>query len=105
MSCNKIRPSEVVDQVIKIVVDIVTPGGGAGSNTWWMRGLRNAQRGAQRIEKEMEIRAHLAEWDESYPMIHHELIIRYAAGLLASSAAVAVYGIFRGDGKRRRYDY
>jgi hypothetical protein len=60
-----------------------------------MKGLRNVQRGSQRIEKEMEIRSNLAHWDEEFPFMHHELIIRYAAGLLASTIALTIYDLFR----------
>lgn len=67
--------------------------------------MRSVQRGSQRIEKELEIRSHLAQWDEEFPFMHHELIVRYAAGLLASSVALTVYDMFRGDSRRRRYDY
>ena len=68
-----------------------------------MRGIRNVQRGSQRIEREMEIRSNLAQWDEEFPFMHHELIIRYAAGLLASTAALTIYELFRGDTKKKYY--
>ncbi len=69
-----------------------------------MKGLRNVQRGSQRIEKEMEIRSHLSQWDEDFPFVHHELLVRYAAGLFASTLALTIYDLFRGsnDNKRRR---
>lgn len=70
-----------------------------------MRGLRSVQRGSQKIEKEMELRSHLAQWDEEFPFVHHELIVRYAAGLLASSVALAAYDMLKGDSRRKRYDY
>jgi hypothetical protein len=60
------------------------------------------QRGSQRIEKEMEIRSNLAQWDEDFPWIHHELILRYAAGLLASTAALTIYDLLRAENKSRR---
>lgn len=74
-----------------------------GGSSWWMRGLRGIQRSSQRIERELEIRSHLAQWDDEFPFMHHELIVRYAAGLLASAAALTIYDLFRGTDKRRRY--
>ncbi len=53
----------------------------------------------------MELRSHLAQWDEEFPFVHHELIVRYAAGLLASSVALAAYDMLKGDSRRKRYDY
>lgn len=96
------RPSEVVDKIIHFFVDIITPGRGTGTSSWWMRGIRSVQRSSQRIEKELEIRSHLAQWDDEFPFMHHELIIRYGAGLLASAAAIAVYDLFRSSGRSRR---
>lgn len=58
------------------------------------------QRGSQRIEKEMEIRSNLANWDEEFPFMHHELIVRYAAGLLASTIALTIYDLFRAQKRR-----
>jgi len=98
---NKVRPAEIVDRIIAFTIDIITPGGGLGES-WWMRGLRNVQRGSQRIEKEMEIRSNLAQWDEEFPFMHHELILRYAAGFLASTIALTIYDLFRGVQKSRR---
>lgn len=100
---HSVRPAEIVDRIIAFAVDVLTPGGGAGESTWWMKGFRNVQRGSQKIEKEMEIRSHLAEWDDDMPFLHHELIVRYAAGLLASTAALTVYDLFRGSNKRRHH--
>lgn len=68
-----------------------------------MRGIRNAQRGTQRIEKEMELRSHLAQWDDEFPFMHHELIVRYIAGFVASTVALTAYDLFfRGGNKKRR---
>ena len=68
-----------------------------------MRGLRSVQQSSQRIEREMEIRSHLANWDDEFPLLHHELLVRYVAGLLASAAALTLYDIFRASERRRRY--
>lgn len=68
-----------------------------------MRGIRSAQRGSQRIEKEMELRSHLSQWDEQFPYMHHEMIIRYAAGFLASTLALTIYDLLRTNKKGRFY--
>ena len=60
------------------------------------------QRGSQKIEKELEMRSNLAQWDENFPFMHHELIVRYAAGFLASTLALAMYDLIRGEQKRSR---
>lgn len=100
---NKIRPAEVVDKIIKFAVDVITPGGGLGEHSWWMRGIRNVQRNTAKIEREFEIRSDLARWDDEFPYMNHEMIVRYAAGMLASSLAVTVYTTLRYPGRRRRY--
>lgn len=97
----QIRPAEVVDKIVAFAIDIMTPGGGVGESTWWMRGFRNAQRGSQRIEKEMEFRSNLAQWDEEFPFMHHELIVRYVAGFMASTVALTVYDLLRSNKKGR----
>lgn len=68
-----------------------------------MRGIRSAQRGSQKIEKEMELRSHLSQWDEQFPYMHHEMIIRYAAGFLASTLALTIYDLLRSNKKGRHY--
>ena len=71
-----------------------------------MRGLRRVQRSSQRVEKELELRSHLAHWDDEFPFLHHELVVRYAAGFLASAVALTIYDLFReGNGRKsnRRY--
>jgi len=50
----------------------------------------------------MEIRSNLAQWDEEFPFMHHELILRYAAGFAASTVALTIYDMIRGDQKSRR---
>ena len=69
----------------------------------WMRGIRNVQRNTAKIEREFEIRSDLARWDDEFPYMNHEMIVRYAAGMLASSLAVTVYTTLRYPGRRRRY--
>ena len=67
--------------------------------------MRSLERDGDRISKELDIRAELRGWDQEYPYFHHELIVRYAAGLLASSVAVFAWGQVRslfGLGTKRR---
>lgn len=42
----------------------------------WMRGLRTLEQATDRTRAELDIRQGLRNWDDSYPEIHHELIVR-----------------------------
>ena len=58
------------------------------------------------VSKELDIRQELRNWDREFPFFHHELIVRYAAGFLASAVAVAAFGQVRSlfsSSKRSRY--
>jgi len=99
---KKIRPAEVVDKIIDICLDVLVPGRGTGENNWWMRGIRRIQQSSERTQKELEMRSDLGRWDREFPHLHHELIIRYAAGFLASSASILLYDFIRGNTRRRR---
>jgi len=58
------------------------------------------------VSKELDIRGELRNWDSEFPFFHHELIVRYAAGFLASAVAVAAFGQVRSlfsSSKRSRY--
>jgi hypothetical protein len=66
-----------------------------------MKSLRNLEQNAEKIDREMRIRSELRRWDEEFPYFHHELVVRYAAGFLASSAAILVYGFIRGHSPKR----
>lgn len=58
------------------------------------------------VSKELDIRGELRNWDREFPFFHHELIVRYAAGFLASAVAVSVFGQVRSlfsSSKRNRY--
>lgn len=71
-----------------------------------MRGLRHIEQHAERTQRELDIRSNLREWDNEFPYAHHELIIRYAAGILASNLAVIAVSWIRGRGhhpSRRNY--
>jgi len=84
---------------------VLTPGKGAGENNWLMKGLRNFEMKADKTSREYDIRVNLRRWDEEFPMMHHELIIRYLAGFLSSSIVLAVYRDLRGRySYNRKYD-
>lgn len=62
------------------------------------------EQSAERTSRELEIRADLRNWDNDYPMIHHELMVRYLCGAVASGLVMGVYDGFRRDsGSRKRY--
>ena len=70
------------------------------------RNLRSLERDSDRISKELDIRAELRNWDREFPFFHHEMIVRYAAGFLASAVAVTAFGQVKAlfsSSKRGRY--
>ncbi|KAL7539787.1 hypothetical protein ACHAXR_009608 [Thalassiosira sp. AJA248-18] len=97
------KPAVIVDKIVEAVVDVVVPGRGAGESNWFWRNLRSFERDGDRIAKELDIRAELRNWDREFPFFHHEMIVRYAAGFLASAVAVAAWGQLRSlfSSKRR----
>mmetsp|Transcript_25107 Transcript_25107/g.36886 ORF Transcript_25107/g.36886 Transcript_25107/m.36886 type:complete len:116 (+) Transcript_25107:177-524(+) len=99
---QQVRPAVVMDKLIELAVDILTPGKGTGQSNWWMKGLRNLEQRANRTSRELDIRSNLRRWDEEFPYLHHEVIVRYAAGFLASSFVLAVYDSIRGARPSRR---
>jgi hypothetical protein len=56
-----------------------------------MRGMRALEASAERTSRELEIRADLREWDMMHPQIHHELIVRYLCGAVASVGVTSIY--------------
>ncbi|KAL3779223.1 hypothetical protein ACHAW5_009994 [Stephanodiscus triporus] len=92
---NKIKPAVIVDGIIAAVVDAVVPGRGAGESTWFWRHLRSIERDTDRISRELDMRAELRRWDDEFPYFHHELIVRYVAGFMASAAAMFAWGQIR----------
>jgi len=84
------------------VLDLVTPGRGAGESNWWMRGVRAVEQNMDRTSREMDIRSELRSWDRDYPEIHHELIVRWVSGAVVSLFAVMIYdGLKPSSGKGR----
>ena len=65
-----------------------------------MKSIRTIQRSSERAQREVEIRADLLEFDEQFPFAHHELLIRYAAGFLASTFCATLYEMLRGKRKK-----
>ena len=60
-----------------------------------MRNIRSFERDSDKISKELDIRQELRNWDMEFPYFHHELIVRYAVGFMASSLAVFLFDKLR----------
>ena len=73
-----------------------------GDSNWFTKTIKGFEQSAERAQREAEMRRDLRDWDKEFPMMHHELIVRYAAGFLASSLVVSIIDMFRG-GRKRRY--
>ena len=52
--------------------------------------------------RELDMRADLRRWDEEFPYLHHELIVRYVAGFFASTVVMTVFNEFRVGRSRKR---
>jgi hypothetical protein len=57
----------------------------------FQRGIRTLEQTAARTSREFDIRQQLREWDKSYPEIHHEMIVRWVGGALASLLATTLW--------------
>lgn len=134
----QVKPAKIVDKIIELFLDIVTPGRGAGETSWYvnflerssfwflftmtflleswqptsisrcllrlMKGWRTLEQSAERTSRELDIRADLRRWDDSYPEIHHELIVRWLAGATVSWAVTSMYNsLVRPKPRSRRY--
>lgn len=84
---HEVKPGKVVDKVIDMVLDILIPGKGVGQGNWLSRSLRSIENQAERTTRELDIRRDLRDWDNRFPYMHHELIVRYISGLIAYTAA------------------
>lgn len=100
---RKVKPAQIVDQIIQFWLDITVPGRGTGENNLLMRGVRSVQQGAERAQAEIDIRSNLRQWDNDYPEIHHEMIVRWGCGLVASLVASAVYQGLKPQPRNRKY--
>mmetsp|Transcript_36426 Transcript_36426/g.55986 ORF Transcript_36426/g.55986 Transcript_36426/m.55986 type:complete len:123 (+) Transcript_36426:172-540(+) len=92
---HKIEPAKIVDKIVDSLVEVMVPGRGTGSSNWFMKGLRSLEQSAERTSREMDLRNELRKWDEDYPLVHHELIVRYVCAFAASTLAVTVLDILR----------
>mmetsp|Transcript_26789 Transcript_26789/g.39632 ORF Transcript_26789/g.39632 Transcript_26789/m.39632 type:complete len:114 (-) Transcript_26789:155-496(-) len=96
----KVNPTQIVDRLIKFAVDAIVPGRGMGEQNWFMQNWRAVEQSAEKSSREFDIRADLRRWDEQFPELHHELIVRIFAGFLASSVVTAIYDTFRPHPRR-----
>lgn len=99
---RKIKPSQIVDKAIEIFLDLVVPGRGAGESNWWMSGFRTIEQGAERTQREMDIRADLRRWDNDFPELHHELLVRWVAGAVVSMVVTSLYNSLKPQSNRSR---
>ena len=100
---RKVKPAQVVDQIINFWLDVTVPGRGTGENNWVMRGVRSVQQGAERTQAELDIRSNLNRWDKDYPEIHHELLVRWGCGLVASLIVSSLYQALKPQSRNRKY--
>ena len=99
---RKVKPAQIVDQIIKFWLDVTVPGRGAGENSWVMRGVRAVEQGAERTQAEFDLRSNLRKWDNDFPEIHHELIVRWGCGLLASVFVSSMYQALKPQSRNRK---
>mmetsp|Transcript_10639 Transcript_10639/g.25607 ORF Transcript_10639/g.25607 Transcript_10639/m.25607 type:complete len:116 (-) Transcript_10639:448-795(-) len=100
---RKVKPAQVVDRIIDFWLDLTTPGRGTGENNWIMRGVRSVQQGAERAQAEIDLRSSLRQWDNQFPEIHHELIVRWGCGLAASVFVSSLYQTLKPQPRNRKY--
>lgn len=86
----QVKPSEIVDKGIKLFLDVVTPRTG-GDDSIFMKGWRAVESGFSRADKEIEVRNHLRKWDNQFPEIHHERIVRLLSGAVVSLVVTSIY--------------
>jgi hypothetical protein len=99
---RKVKPAPIVDQCIYFFLDIVVPGRGTGENNWIMRGVRSVQVGTERAQKEIDIRSSLRDWDSQFPEIHHEMLVRWVCGAIASAVVTGVYQNMKQQPRNRK---
>jgi len=91
----KVQPAEIIDKLVILAVNILAPPSN-GSSSWFLRGLKSIEYNSEKMQQERNIRSKLQDWDQEFPFMHHELIVRYVAAFLASGTAVFVYDSFKG---------
>jgi hypothetical protein len=47
------------------------------------------------MQRELEIRTDLRRWDNDYPELHHELIVRWVAGAAVSVLVTSLYNALK----------
>ena len=60
-----------------------------------MRSVRHLEQTSDRTSRELDIRSNLRDWDNRYPEIHHELIVRWLCGAAVSIVATTFYNSLR----------
>mmetsp|Transcript_164 Transcript_164/g.413 ORF Transcript_164/g.413 Transcript_164/m.413 type:complete len:116 (-) Transcript_164:499-846(-) len=100
---RKVKPAQIVDQIINFWLDVKIPGRGAGEDNLLMRGVRSMQQGAERAQAELDIRSSLRQWDKDCPEIHHEMIVRWGCGLVASICVSSLYQALKPQPRNRKY--
>eukprot|EP00934_Nitzschia_sp_Nitz4_P003720 Nitzschia sp. Nitz4//scaffold30_size153850//65137//65568//NITZ4_002775-RA/size153850-exonerate_est2genome-gene-0.20-mRNA-2//-1//CDS//3329547253//3710//frame0 len=70
-----------------------------------MKGFRTLERGAERTQREMDIRSDLRRWDNDFPELHHELLVRWIAGAVVSVAVTSVYNALKPQPAARSRKY
>jgi hypothetical protein len=74
-----------------------------GENNLFMKGWRSLEQGADRATREMNIRSDLRNWDNQFPEIHHELLVRWLSGAVLSMAVTSIYNGLKPKPRQRRY--
>lgn len=100
---RKVKPAQIVDQIINFWLDVTIPGRGAGESNGVMRVYRSVEQGVERTQAELDLRANLRKWDNDFPEIHHELIVRWGCGLLASIVVGSLYQALKPQSRNRKY--
>ena len=59
------------------------------------RAYRTIDQTRTRTTRELDIRRDLRNWDNQYPEIHHELIVRWVVGALVSVTVTSFYNSFK----------
>jgi len=73
-----------------------------GDDDRFNRTVRALEQSSERMQREMEIRSDLRRWDNDYPELHHELIVRWVAGAIVSVAISSLYNSLKPQPPRYR---
>jgi hypothetical protein len=61
------------------------------------------QQTAERTNREIDIRNQLRTWDNDFPEIHHELIVRWLCGAVVSLGVTAIYQALKPQPRERKH--